>query len=45
MKSITVDKYNTASLIELAGIPYFTTYTFQGIYANDVNLGKIDDHN
>ena len=41
LKSVIVSEYSTASLIELTGLSYTTTYAFTGIYANDVTLGKI----
>ena len=42
IRSVTVKEISTASLIELTGIPYLTTYSFQGLHASDVNLGKTD---
>ena len=42
INSVTVNENSIASLIELTGIPYLTSYSFSGIYANDVNLGNID---
>ena len=42
INSVAVNENNIAWLIELTGISYVTTYTFTGIYANNINLGKID---
>ena len=42
INSVTVNENSIASLIELTGIPYLTSYSFSGIYADDINLGNID---
>ena len=42
INSVTANEYSTASFIELTGISYTTTYTFSGIYVEDVSLGKFE---
>ena len=38
--SVTSDPLSSISWIELTGISYVTSYSFDGIYGNDINLGK-----
>ena len=40
MNSVYAGSISSVSWIELGGISYYTTYLFNGLYANDVNLGK-----
>ena len=40
LNSMTTDSQTAFSYFGLNGIPYASSYTFAGIYLNDVNLGK-----
>ena len=40
LNSITTDPQTIFPFFGLAGIPYTSSYTFTGMYLNDVNLGK-----
>ena len=40
LNSVSKDQFSTSTLLDFEGIPYKTTYTFSGMYAKDLNLGK-----
>ena len=45
MNSILASPSSSLSWIELGGVSYFTTYIFDGLNANNVNLSKIISNN
>ena len=45
MNSIMTSPTSSLSWIELGGVSYFTTYIFQGLYANDIDLGNFYFYN
>ena len=38
--SVAADPSSSTNWIELTGISYVTSYSFDGIYGSDINLGK-----